>query len=112
MNPENYGSLEACERLFKTGIVLETDTWWVKAKSGWRVEPANFSCPYKHIPAPSMSEAWRELPFQTYIKMLDEGSSLAWICDEEKEIKSPEMWSANPTDALIDLLVWVRKEAP
>jgi hypothetical protein len=59
-----------------------------------------------------MPEIWRELPFQSYIKQMG-GLSLAWICDDNDETKTLEsdfIQNINPTDALIDLLIWVREE--
>jgi len=60
----------------------------------------------------SMAEVWRELPFQSYTKMMDDGSTLVWVCDDDeagKYIKSGMILNPNPTDALIDLLIWVKK---
>ena len=108
MNQNNYGTREACQRLVDAGIRLKTDQYWNEATvGGWGLSGCRWNS--FSIPAPSMGEVWRELPFQTYIKMLDEGSSLAWICDEEKNLEK-EFWNTIPTDALIDLLIWVKAQ--
>jgi hypothetical protein len=113
MNELNYATLEASQRLQKKGIVLETEFCWAPPMFGegdWYLHRCFGQAPASCIPAPSMEEVWRELPFQSYIKMLDEGSSLAWIFDEERKFESPEIWNTNPTDALIDLLIWVTEQ--
>jgi len=117
MNNLNYATLEASKKLHDAGIVFETDWYWVKliTRDEWvlsRLDNVviNF---YESIPAPSMAEVWRELPFQSYIKKLDDGSTLVWICDDGadgKYIESNMIANTNPTDALIDLLIWTRKE--
>jgi hypothetical protein len=109
MNELNYASLEASQRLSKAGIVLKTEMAWGQDKN----DPPGVLILWEFngvYPAPSIAEVWRELPFQSYIKMLDEGSSLAWIFDEERKFESPEIWNTNPTDALIDLLIWVTEQ--
>ena len=99
MNELNYGSREACERLVKAGIVLETEKMWIYARhiplkgadKSWKLFDrqslmaieATDQRPDCILPAPSMAEAWRELPENT-----------------------------NPIDALIYLRIWLeeRKE--
>ena len=60
MNSLNDGSREACERLFKAGIVLETEHW-----HGWdgRIYRKD-EVPYgtARVPAPSMEEVNQDLP--------------------------------------------------
>jgi hypothetical protein len=120
MNLNNYGTLEACKRLDDAGIVLETDCiygciYCINGNEQWEIQSKNdshFIQSFPTYPAPSMVEVWRELPFQSYIKQMG-GLSLAWICDDEDETETLEsgfIQSTNPTDALIDLLIWARKE--
>jgi hypothetical protein len=106
MNELNYASLEASQRLVANGIVLETEKCWIltytpddvrtivdrQVSSGYR------SC----IPAPSMAEVWRELPDGTEI-FKQGNDNIGWY-------SNGRTIDANPTDALIDLLIWVRKE--
>jgi hypothetical protein len=107
MNRLNYGTREACQRLVKAGIVLETDCIYgprgdLFYKALVEVRPGD-------IPALSMAEVWRELPFQSYIKQMGD-LSLAWICDDDDETKTLEsgfIQNVNPTDALIDLKIWL-----
>ena len=109
MNQENYCSLEAAQRLVDAGIVLETDSVWFRFTVGWQLIKKDSGYIYdERLPAPCFTEVWRELPFQSYIKMLDDGSSIAWICDEERDLISHECWSTNPADALAELLIWVK----
>ena len=121
MNTQNVGSFEACKRLVEAGIVLETESCWrYGLDDKWSLVSVDWattmmSNTLKVIPAPSMVEAWRELPFQSYIKKLDDGSTLVWTCNDDvdgKYIESNMTVNINPTDALIDLLIWVRKEKP
>ena len=117
MNTQNFARLEACKRLVEAGIVLETDFYWVKliTRDEWVLSTLDNVVLkfYESIPAPSMAELWRELPFQSYIKKLDDGRTLVWICDDNadgKYIESNMIVNINPTDALIDLLIFIRKE--
>jgi hypothetical protein len=116
MNELNYASLSASKKLVENGIWLETDYFYVNTFSnmGWVFrQKGGFNDEDDFIPAPSMAEVWRELPFQSYIKKLDDGSTLVWICDDDadgKYIESNMIANTNPTDALIDLLVWLSGE--
>ena len=115
MNELNYASLSASKKLVENWIVLETEKTWFFSNTGWEMVDR---CAAHHVnrhylPAPSMAEVWRELPFQSYIKKLDDGSTLVWICDDDadgKYIESNMIANTNPTDALIDLLVWLKGE--
>jgi hypothetical protein len=104
MNPLNYGSREACQRLTDAGIVLETEFCWLNAGSdiGYVLRPSRQCKLLISIPAPSMAEVWRELPRGIYLLQGDKGST-CW--SNEKSY-----FATNATDALIDLLIWVRKE--
>ena len=127
MNKLNVASLEASKRLVDNGIVLETDAVWVKwyfdgsilsdrNPYEWRLQyklqyKALTQTDFESIPAPCFTEVWRELPFQSYIKKLDDGSTLVWICNDDadgKYIESNMIANTNLTDALIDLLVWLK----
>jgi hypothetical protein len=126
MNTNNYGSLKACQDLVTAGIVLETEKVWAfvpnhydmdqegNSRGVWKlIDPPLY--PYRdQIPAPSMSELWRELPESIQInahtwkhltteKMGSRMEAYYRPCDKS-EIKSSE----NPCDALADLLIWVR----
>lgn len=123
MNPLNYATLEASKRLHDAGIVLETYFYWCQDKDGWyfrgegtyhrdNITPA--------IPAPSMAEVWRELPEDiSYSTMIS--SLMMWKFNKGKYTEVGYWWheeiiisklNTNPTDALIDLLIWVRKVKP
>jgi hypothetical protein len=112
MNLLNYGSPEACQKLYAKGIVLETDAIWVldwKANiwmlmdlhekvENWR------SCDC--IPAPSMAEVWRELPEEfSEFELYKDGN------DTRINVQRPpflQITNTNPTDALIDLLIFTK----
>jgi hypothetical protein len=129
MNPNNYGSLEACQRLVAAGIVLETENVWafvpiLRMVGGIEGNPPGKweliqkpLFPYKdQVPASSMADVWRELPeciaaddvtwaFLTMGKMGD-----------MTKVSYGPSWNAlqgflntNPTDALIYLRIWLEE---
>jgi hypothetical protein len=123
MNPLNYGTYEACQRLVDAGIVVETEAYWWKAhqRIDWILQYGNIGLgdmlkrSVNCIPALSMAEAWRELPKShescplTLMKdQYEDGRMIAgYLWGEEWNINR---FSTNPTDALIDLIIWTRKE--
>ena len=103
MNKLNYATLPASKRLVDAGIVLETEAAWVESsENGYELQLTD-SFYGSSIPAPCMAEVWRELPDGITIKKWD--GKLLIIDDDGTN------FNINPTDALIDLLIWVRKEA-
>lgn len=130
MNEQNYASLEASKRLAEAGIRLETEAVWEELLTGEK--------PYMlavreyglegDIPAPCMAEAWRELPEE----FCHSGRQCSLQIDKIRRHDGTVVTSAqyqysdkaypfgelvehfnanlNPTDALVDLLSWVRKE--
>ncbi|MBE3145097.1 MAG: hypothetical protein IMZ61_14440 [Planctomycetes bacterium] len=95
MNPLNYATLPACQKLAEKGIVLETERfWYLSPFDKWELSHDYDGLKdIEHIPAPSMAEVWRELPEFAHC-------GAPWnAMRQEKNI--------NPTDALIDLLIWV-----
>ena len=134
MNEANYASLEASKRLVDAGIVLETEVFWAwedpcspddpayEAYGQWKLTAQIYGGIHsKCIPAPSMAEVWRELPetalqpcrdtttgyCHEYLSLQKDGDLTVAGYGEYSEIGR----NSNPTDALIDLLIWVRKEA-
>lgn len=111
MNTQNVGSLGACQRLVDSGIVLETDFVWRLGADGWKLLTKDWvrdmmSNTYESLPAPSMTEVLEELPNNT--AFLKNKVYYASVGGSDNEYK--EFVGANPTDALIDLLIWIRKE--
>jgi hypothetical protein len=109
MNPNNYATLEAAQRLLDAGIVLETDfcsdLWGDPNKiipwySG--VEPGHPD----FVPRPSMAEVWRELLSKCNVSVSgqQDGATTVWTYSGGKQT-SPDIRDTNPTDALIDLLI-------
>ena len=124
MNEQNYATREASQRLQDAGIVLETEAVWFFSTTGWELigrykeHPVN-----KHyLPAPSMAEVWRELPngmlhkgewHRLYIsKCKSSMDTFTEYAKDEQAICGSVKRNPNPTDALIYLLIWVRKEKP
>jgi hypothetical protein len=122
MNQNNYASLEASKRLVEAGIVLETEAlWFFGTDNEWHLSEI-WLCNYakQAIPAPSMAEVWRELPatipdrgLYTPVNLRKAGDGKTWVSYFRVGIPIIDSIKAdiNPTDALIDLLIWVRKEA-
>jgi len=117
MNEANYASLEASKRLVDNGIVLETEVAWFPMPNGWELLPPDV---FKHtscsVPAPSMAEVWRELPETideydlTCEKIFNGGIQAGYTtCDVSGLRWRVLLNAANPTDALIDLLIWVKE---
>ena len=121
MNTQNYASLEASKGLVDAGIVLETDFCWSLInpedphphhKSGdkprlteWDyIDPIKDHNPLTKFPAPSLAEVWRELEKHKASLYFSNDVTLAVI------EASPSFYNINPTDALIDLLIWVREQ--
>jgi hypothetical protein len=126
MNPLNYATLEASQRLHAKGIVLETEKCWIQMASG-KYSLVNTRKPtqkwFRHedVPAPSMAEVWRELPGEIGLnytldvtKIGKETQALYSKIDGfDNYCTKGSSCNTNPTDALIDLLIWVmgqRKE--
>jgi len=114
MNTQNYASLEACKRLADSGIVLETDFYWylphkptMCGKTTWFIERKYYLLVYTEMfPAPSIAEVLKELPNNTaFLK-----NKIYYASTGGKDNVYKEFISTNPTDALIDLLIWTRKE--
>ncbi len=103
MNDKNYASLEASKRLFSSGIVLKTDHVWYQRYPGWNIGTIGIEIDKysKHYPAPSMAEVWKELPRYSRCKKVAVGT-IAWIG------MSKIMSNENSTDALIDLLIYIK----
>jgi hypothetical protein len=98
MNPNNYATLEACQRLVDAGIVLETDIYWCD-NLGWislrsKQDTPEENCDWKIYPAPSMAEVWRE--YRKHVPDYQNRGKLWNALREEKVV-----------DALIDLLIWL-----
>jgi hypothetical protein len=131
MNELNYASLEASKKMVDNGIVLETDAVWVKwyfdSSTPYNREPYEWRLQYKaliqtdfeSISAPCFTEVWMELEKNTIFYGADLYFSFnlsefgfytnsAKFSDGLGRINSPTFMSDNHTDALIDLLVWLK----
>ena len=104
MNELNYASLEASKKLHDAGIILETDAVW-EGKEGQTRLNLKANCP-DGFPAPSMAEVLEELPNNT--AFLKNKVYYASVGGSDNEYK--EFVGANPTDALIDLLIFVKQQ--
>ncbi len=118
MNQLNYATLEASKRLVDAGIVLETETVWRKNRDR-RVEPGYYltrKALYHRktdIPAPCMAEVWRELPSDDWelYQLIRKYLMFRGLDFEDYSVAMELIRIARSADALIDLLIWVRKEA-
>ena len=138
MNPNNYAKLEASKRLVDAGIVLDTEFyhWFVDGvyqggddlfrkdvMEAYKAEEAagdSNAEGFTFVPAPSMAEVWMELPatipgrgLYAPMKLRKAGDGKTWgsYFRYGSQIIDSIKADTNPTDALIDLLIWVRKEA-
>jgi hypothetical protein len=121
MKPLDNASLEASKKLVDNGIVLETEKSfhaYPSPKYGkWLYNLINTNLDNtEDIPAPSMAEVWRELP-EHYnggrkCLMMAEGINIAGYSNGNGFDCSNNFPNRNPTDALIDLLIWVIKDKP
>jgi len=128
MNPLNYASLEASKQLVEAGIEMETEAAWCPfGRNGeYKLLPIEYFPPTEvskdvRIPAPCMTEVWRELPkgllyeskwHRLYLsKCQGNEDSFTEYSYEDQAICGSVHRNTNPTDALINLLIWVRKEA-
>jgi hypothetical protein len=111
MNKDNYVTLPVAQRLVAAGIVLETEQYWYISPLGsvWRIRlgdelTSTMKLPQFSIPAPSMSELWRELPEGT-ITLNGIDRELYCSCQG-----SQILHNATPCDALAELLIWVKEQ--
>ena len=115
MNELNYASLEASKKLVDNGIVLdEVDFMWFERETeDWILIPSD-SVSIKAFqdghayPAPCFTEVWRELPEGTVCKKQPDGITKAYTDEPFSNLKV--MFNTNPTDALIELLIWAKGE--
>jgi hypothetical protein len=124
MNLDNYATLEACQRLLDAGIVLETDAWWILGFDGkyslvhcaTDVMRAVVKDRPGSVPAPSIAEVWRELPESqtikdiTYHKTMQVVKGVTYAYYELRGYTTRTIENTNPTDALIDLLIWTVRQ--
>ena len=118
MNPLNHASLEATDRLQAAGIVLETDFYHVTHHADGYFHQQivtkryliSIPEPESVYPAPSMAEVWRE--FNKY--SAQEFADLVRRYFDPRNEKGTIfylVYVARTIDALIDLLIWLKKEA-
>jgi hypothetical protein len=121
-NPENYGTLEACQAFVKAGIVMETDCYYgYSVGEGWCLLPKDhphLSMYMPLVPAPSLAEMWRELPiefvydtnrvFLFMTKKRDQKTYCGYAHNENAVCGSVKK-DVNPTDAMIHLRIWLKE---
>jgi len=110
MNPNNYCSLSAAQRLHEAGIVIETDWYYCRVENGWyfRDEDNYHREVFLSIPAPSTAEILWELPSDP--GELIHALMRYWSCDHYPNLLARFIAMLRDPDALIDFLIWVRKE--
>ena len=118
MNELDHASLEASKKLVDSGIITKTDAaWYQDVLECWNLLPISdydddlFS---RRIPAPCFTEVWRELPegikvngswAPLFINKIRDVASVGYRIEHHVIV---HFSSKNPTDALIELLVWVK----
>ena len=104
MNELDHASLEASKKLVDNGIVLETAFyWWVEKKKVYLKKDIYYQSGSRGctlIPAPCFTEVWRELPEGIELAKLHTCNAVFY---EGKRFASD-----NPTEAIIELLIWVK----
>jgi hypothetical protein len=108
----SYVSLEMAKRLAEAGIVMETTKNYYCFWNGletYFVLSFNNIPEYPGFPAPSMSELWDVMPFQTYIEKMDDGTTLVWGAYEKDNVYSKQIFNTNPADALAELAIWLKE---
>jgi hypothetical protein len=125
MNQDNVGTLEACQRLAKAGIVLETEVFWTIISGRSADDNLTWGLSYGRIkitdvPAVQFTEVWRELPEKIEWEEADlqcgktvQGENYAGYVRREEDSFEEEIYiikNANPTDVVIDLLIWVTEQ--
>lgn len=121
MNHENYCTLEAAKRLADVGISIDTEFYHVPLAGGRYsvTQPETAQEWEEAIPAPSMAEVWRELPAiylyegdktRLYLSKNFKGDNFVEYAIDTYAVCESVHKNTSPTDALIDLLIWVRKE--
>ena len=108
MNEQNYASLEVCRRLVDTGIMLETEAWWNLHSDGWKLQLWKWSD--GSVPAPSMAEVWEELPEGATLYKESPDAEYGYTSVAHLGRGSSPMFDSNPTDALCELLLWLKGE--
>jgi hypothetical protein len=108
-NPENYGTLPACQALEKAGIVMETDQYWSLSEKKLYPRSTIVACKSEIgkqvVPAPMWAEMWREFPDSITSRSKDaDGETSCWINGSGVTFKD-----ANPCDALIHLRIWLKE---
>jgi hypothetical protein len=126
VNKLDYGSLEACKRLRDAEIVVETDFYHVVwHNTHFPIESKEWvsSCgnvvgenDFIAYPALSMAEAWRILPWKTtisgcvcYRTLYQEREDMCIAAYYWQGVPLMTCRNINPTDALIDLKIWIEK---
>ena len=104
MNKNNYCTVKAAQRLEKTGIVIKTEKYWVNTIDGWELFVDDEE---GAIPAPMFTEVWRELPARVEITR-EHGMTCAVALLPTGRSCSGRGSMLNPTDALIDLLIFTK----
>jgi hypothetical protein len=114
MNELNYASLEASKKLVDAGIVLEAEYYWIRVANSPMMLHNNIHGADEYYPAPSMAEVWRELPdinqgARIYLTKIGNQTQVGygWPYMPSSSIVGQNI---NPTDAAIELKVWLKGE--
>jgi hypothetical protein len=111
MDDRNVGSLEACKRLHDAEIVVETEKCWMyQGNFQWEIVDHPGHINSLCIPALSMAEAWRMLPHGSVAYRIEAGTMASFNLESNNSMIDSTYQNTNPTDALIDLLIWLEAQ--
>jgi hypothetical protein len=119
MNKDNYVTLPVALRLGLKGIFLDTEKHWeykIYATGGeWHLSDDK-----GNVPAPNMSELWRELPEEIpnkngtfYFLKLEKQREMTeanYLSKQQRWMVPNNPMNPNPCDALAELLIWVKEQ--
>jgi len=121
MNKYNYASHEASKELINAGIRIDTEIYWKFIDGEWVLRYGHKGISQElSIPAPSMAEAWRELPIEAtdnnikYRKMVTVGylpseTIVGYYNCMETIVWLVSYHNYNSIDALCKLLIWTKR---
>lgn len=117
MNHKNYCTLEYAQKLVDAGIVLKTDAaWkWLSRDKIYLLCHKDTIVNHDYIPAPQFQDVWDELPDlltinkRIFARTMSTIDGIHYISYHSGNDWISTQKSDNPTNAAIDLLLWVKE---
>jgi hypothetical protein len=122
MNKDNYVTLPVAQRLVEKGIKVTVEAWWCHNRGGnwYLLEDPNSKKFDEVVPAPNMSELWRELPEEIpnkngtfYFLKLEKQREMTeanYLSKQQRWMVPNNPMNPNPCDALAELLIWQKSK--